>query len=725
MNQLSLLAALGTQRLGFTPIPLRPGRKAPLLREWQHTSLGSPEEVSALWEQAEGRAGSHPLNIGVVLGASNGGLVDVDLDHPKALLVAGDLLPKTTTISGRPSKPISHYWYAVEGYDPGIVQCALPDGTMIVEYRATGGQTAIPPSRHPDGEDYMWAGEIWGGPAGPPHLTAMEGMDLHARVLLIALTVTLSESWPSTGSRHAAYLPLVGALLRDADEKGEPRLHPLWNEIISDVVRIMTKLTYDKDGPATRIGETVHSTRRRILSGKPVQGWPSLAAQIGEETVAHARHWVEALETLTETPRGRLRRPASGEGDAEGWATGPALVAVPDSTGEGEEVSAQQQAVDYAALPLHERDPLKERTSEWAPVDLGPFLAGLKPPKPGVLIRDDGQGLFYPGRVNILYGSGGSGKTLIALDVARQTMDRGERVMLIDFEDEPANTVQRLLDLGTSRRAIEEQFAYLRPMGQPLSALHVDRWGEKKPNSGESSRVLADALRRYSPSLIIVDGTTSLFRIHGLDTNGAEGTDLVAGWLRQLTEGKKSNERTVILIDHTSKNAAADSGPIGSQHKIAMVQGTALHVKADKSSRPRRGKIGSAALLVGKDRLGVVMGASSEGDPPVAANVTFDNETDPALLTITYATPDPRDSAHVQFTDAQQQVLDALVKRATDNPGDPALWFMSTKEVLTATGRRDLDSNTMTGIFKMLAASSKIEHNGGQRSASKWRAVLT
>src|SRR5262245_39282902 len=53
------------------------------------------------------------LNIGLVLGEASGGLVDIDLDQPEAVLAAPMLLPPTGWISGHPNSPRSHYWYRV------------------------------------------------------------------------------------------------------------------------------------------------------------------------------------------------------------------------------------------------------------------------------------------------------------------------------------------------------------------------------------------------------------------------------------------------------------------------------------------------------------------------------------------------------------------------------------------------------------------------------------
>ena len=90
-------------------------------------------------------------NVGIVLGAASGGLVDIDLDDPVAIKAAPYLLPDTDAVFGRPSKRSSHRLYQVD--EPGrTVQSKGSDGHMIVELRGNGAQTMVPPSLHPDGE---------------------------------------------------------------------------------------------------------------------------------------------------------------------------------------------------------------------------------------------------------------------------------------------------------------------------------------------------------------------------------------------------------------------------------------------------------------------------------------------------------------------------------------------------------------------------------------------
>src|SRR5829696_7829052 len=86
---------------GVAVIPIPPGQKNPNRPGWQTEHWGI-DDIPNLWTNGQ--------NIGVLLGAPSGGLVDVDLDWPEARIAARYILPPTRT-SGRERCPDSHRWY--------------------------------------------------------------------------------------------------------------------------------------------------------------------------------------------------------------------------------------------------------------------------------------------------------------------------------------------------------------------------------------------------------------------------------------------------------------------------------------------------------------------------------------------------------------------------------------------------------------------------------------
>ncbi len=95
---------------GYAPIPIPRGEKRPLLEGWQNLRITD--------DAALARYFAHDCNVGVLLGEASGGLVDVDLDHPEAVRLADEMLPKTAAIFGRASKRGSHRLYRVT--DPHV-----------------------------------------------------------------------------------------------------------------------------------------------------------------------------------------------------------------------------------------------------------------------------------------------------------------------------------------------------------------------------------------------------------------------------------------------------------------------------------------------------------------------------------------------------------------------------------------------------------------------------
>jgi hypothetical protein len=83
-------------RCGWRVVPIPAGRKAPVVREWQHFEA-TVEDLPRLFGGGQ--------NIGVILDHD---LADVDIDCPEGVALADLYLPATRAIFGRPSKPRSH-----------------------------------------------------------------------------------------------------------------------------------------------------------------------------------------------------------------------------------------------------------------------------------------------------------------------------------------------------------------------------------------------------------------------------------------------------------------------------------------------------------------------------------------------------------------------------------------------------------------------------------------
>ncbi len=230
--------------------------------------------------------------------------------------------------------------------------------------------------------------------------------------------------------------------------------------------------------------------------------------------------------------------------------------------------------------------------SSWAPMDLGPVLAGANPVRgPALLARSDGECLLYRERLHSVSSEPESGKGWLTLYAAAEQLAAGEDVLLVDFEDGPAAIVERLRALGVEDGAIAERFHYARPE-EPLDERG---WAE-----------MAGALDRR-PSLIVLDGVTEALALHGLDLRD---NSEVAEWL-QIPRRLGRTGAAVVLIDHVVKDRETRGRwAIGAQHKLAGVD-VAYTLKVREPFA--RGRDGLVQLHVKKDRPGYVRGLA-EGE---------------------------------------------------------------------------------------------------------------
>lgn len=623
--------ALEAIKRGYQPIPLLTGGKRAILSGWPRLRWSNtPEGLALAAEKFDEWAEEGQGGIGVLCGAPSGDLIDVDLDHPKTRRLKDHFLPPTPMRSGRETRPGTHYWYIAE---PGTLQETRtfklpreredPDKLMIVEYRSTKAQTALPGNVHPDGDTYTWAGEPWGGEAGP---TVVNGRVLALQVALLGFCTLLVNYWPGEGARHETYLALAGGLLRVGEGA-----HPYWERNAHVVIGAIADATHDDEGAEGRINEVMGSTLRRLKTGQPVAGFGKLGELIGEDVVKQARVILDEIESLAGVPArtsGSLSVEKIAGSIQEREAERVAAIEAAERALTDPQTSEEApRSPEEENLPPVDRDPLEERVGTWEALDLDPYLTGqVQKVMPSVLTRTDGQALMYPGRLNMLYGPSESAKSWIAMATCLQLMEHGERVVYLDFEDEPVNALERMQLLGAGYDDLLNSFSYVRPE-EPLASMQRSRWGEDRSTErGKlNEQIFHDLLDAKDPALIVADGMTVLYSLHGLDSNDSVQTDIITTWLKKLTRNGRS---TVIVVDHTAKNPARGSLPIGSQHKVSMVMGSLL--QAYPVSQPMPGAEGKVELIVLKDRPGQVrkIAEKSGEKAQLAAEVIIDSRSE-------------------------------------------------------------------------------------------------
>jgi hypothetical protein len=217
-------------------------------------------------------------------------------------------------------------------------------------------------------------------------------------------------------------------------------------------------------------------------------------------------------------------------------------------------------------------------------VDVAAAMEGdLEQPTPTQLRRSDGVGLLYPGGSHAIHGEPEAGKTFLALEAARQEVNAGRSVIMLDYESSGVVAAGRLLALNVDADRVREHFIY-------LQWPHLDGLGLAQ---------LASLGAKYSPSLVVVDSMAKALAAQGLDEDRAPD---VLGWF--TTVGRVLNGSTLLLLDHVTKaNDQRGRWARGSSAKLGEVD-AAFTMRVDHPwSRQQPGR---ARLVVSKDRHGAI-----------------------------------------------------------------------------------------------------------------------
>ena len=241
-------AAVGLIRRGVAPIPVPAGSKNPNRPGWEALRIPE-EEVPGYWTNGQ--------NVGVLCGEPSGWRVDVDLDAGEAVKVAGRFLPPTLT-SGREHRPHSHWWYVARGAESR--DWKAPNGEKLVELRSGGRQTIVAPSKHPDGDAYVWHPGL--------EMVEIPADELAARCRELATAALVARNVPPAGGRHDFALALAGFFLQPGrlDEESVLKLlNAGWHATGAD----SREAIRDLEG-------IVRDTATRIEAGERVVGGPTL-----------------------------------------------------------------------------------------------------------------------------------------------------------------------------------------------------------------------------------------------------------------------------------------------------------------------------------------------------------------------------------------------------------------------------------------------------------------
>ena len=220
-------------------------------RGWKKVVVpfGTKAAQAKAWQNSDPKPDAFkkgPHNIGVQLGHKSGGLVDIDLDCPQAVLLADEFFPELVKSAfGRLRKDGTHvlghrlvmcpditekesvvkqYKLTEAAEAEAVKPFAFPKG-VLVERRA-GQYTGFPPSWYPVDDDKPGPDEklTWrhrGATALVPEIPVMPFTEVKRRVGLLAFASLCLAAYPVKGDRDNYCLKLAGALIHAGFEPGD------------------------------------------------------------------------------------------------------------------------------------------------------------------------------------------------------------------------------------------------------------------------------------------------------------------------------------------------------------------------------------------------------------------------------------------------------------------------------------------------------------------------
>ncbi len=419
---------------------------------------------------------------------------------------------------------------------------------------------------------------------------------------------------------HAAgeILTAHGWTLGDTDPNGDQQ----WVRPGKDARQGTSATVYAEDGHCTIWSDTVPTM------------WPTL----------ECRRPYDAFGLWVHMEHGGDWRKASDELAARGVGTKPKrddLSWLPPPTSPAE----------MAAAPPPESDDDPEATpgSSWRATDVATLWDGLKAgtidrPTPSIgRFADSTRALYYPGRVNGLYGESGLGKSWIALAIVAEVLADGGTVAWIDLEEPAEGILSRLMDLGVEKDAVVDRLLHFAPE-EPMGL----------------ARAMFEALDANPPSLVVIDSTGEALAVDG---SGPNEDDEVARWFgawgRRFCRRYQRTECAVLVIDHVIKDESSRGlFPGGSQRKRAAITGSAfMAVPAGGKDSLGRGIVGALTLLCAKDRHGHHPRAKA------AALFTLDGTKDIQTWSLSAPLPERAESAR---TDDLKAKIAGYVKNANE-----------------------------------------------------------
>ena len=253
---------------------------------------------------------------------------------------------------------------------------------------------------------------------------------------------------------------------------------------------------------------------------------------------------------------------------------------------------------------------------------------------PALLTRSDGATIFYAGKINTIFGEPGMAKSWVALETAIQALENGGRVLWWDFEDKPDTMYRRAKAMGKLDLITGENVAFIKDN----NILELDEDG--LPNFALTCAI----------EWLVEGGIYSVVIIDAAESSGApsDGSP-VTEWGKEKIQPFASRSIGALILDHVPKQRKErPRGAIGSQHKLAKIDGAAIAISGKAWTKTQDGAL---ILRLEKDRQGDVPG--NVGAKIAVVKGHYEGE----LLTISIDPPNQDDDGEV---DMDMMLLDVI-----------------------------------------------------------------
>ena len=539
--------ALRYAALGLRVVPIRPGAKAPALSEWVTHATNDLDTITAWWS---GLYRGH--GVGLALGRFDDQrwvfAVDIDQHGHDGEESWRDLLRRHDS-----EEPAT--WEAITGgggrhllFSAEVeIRNSDTPGLAGIDIRGAGGQILVEPTVHPSGQRYAWVdgSAPWETDIAPAPVWLLEEL-LAKRTSAPVERAPVTHDTDRPGDLWANATPWFDILSRDG-----------WTLDHTDATG---EEYWVRPGKEARDG---HSATVGYGGGDTLKVFTSSVAGLDADA--------------TYTKLGYL---AAVHHDGNHTAAAQALVV------DGWSAPAPSFAETFAAQPERVEAAVQEAEGwEVAGPDLAraAFEGTYVAQRHTMLLRPDGEGLIYPGKVHSFAAEPGVGKTWIGLLAVVEAVERGEHAMVVDFEDTAATTFTRLRQMGADERVVN-QVHHVTPT--------------TRYRDGALPGNVTDLAARCS--IVLIDSTGEALAHSGLDQNV---DDDVTTWMRHAPRALARLGPAVVLIDHQVKEKESQGRwAIGSHRKLAAIDGVAYTVRLVESFS--KVKAGRVKVTCAKDRGG-------------------------------------------------------------------------------------------------------------------------